>query len=135
MAQQYFQELIELLDKSYAPYSGFNVAAIIVCNNGSTFKGVNVESAAYPTTICAERNGIHTAVTHGVKKGDVQEIHLLARNDTGGLIRAYPCGSCRQVIAEQSNNDAIVYCYNEQGEAVEHSIAELLPFAFLGDEL
>ena len=68
MPQQYYQALIELLDKSYAPYSGFNVASIIVCNNGEVFEGVNVESAAYPTTICAERNAIHTAVTNGKKK-------------------------------------------------------------------
>jgi len=135
MQQQYYQELIELLDQSYAPYSGFNVAAIVVGKNGLQYKGVNVESAAYPTTICAERNAIHTAVTEGAKKGDILEVHLLARNDSGALIRAYPCGSCRQVIAEQSNNTAIVYCYNENGDVAEHSIAALLPFAFLGDEL
>ncbi|TEW53710.1 cytidine deaminase [Psychromonas sp. RZ22] len=135
MSQQYYKELIQLLDQSYAPYSGFNVASIIVCNDGGVYKGVNVESAAYPTTICAERNAIHTAVTNGVKKGGVQEVHILARNDTGSLIRAFPCGSCRQVIAEQSSNDAIVYCYNENGDVVMHTIVELLPFAFLGDEL
>jgi len=135
MSKQYYQELIELLDQSYAPYSGFNVASIIVCKNGDVFKGVNVESAAYPTTICAERNAIHTAVTNGSKKGDVKAVYILARNDTGGLIRAFPCGSCRQVIAEQSSNDAIVYCYDEHGHIAEHSIAELLPHAFLGAEL
>lgn len=135
MSKAYYQELIELLDQSYAPYSGFNVASIIVCKNGDVFKGVNVESAAYPTTICAERNAIHTAVTNGSKKGDVQAVYILARNNTGDLIRAFPCGSCRQVIAEQSCNDAVVYCYNEQGEMAIHSIDELLPHAFLGEEL
>ena len=84
MSKQYYQELIELLDQSYAPYSGFNVASIIVCKNGDVFKGVNVESAAYPTTICAERNAIHTAVTNGSKKGDVQAVYILSRNDSGG---------------------------------------------------
>ena len=135
MSKQYYQELIELLDQSYAPYSGFNVASIIVCKNGDVFKGVNVESAAYPTTICAERNAIHTAVTNGSKKGDVKAVYILARNDSGSLIRAFPCGSCRQVIAEQSSNDAVVHCYDGLGEVVVHSIAELLPHAFLGDEL
>lgn len=135
MSKQYYQELIELLEQSYAPYSKFNVAAIIECKNGDIFKGVNVESAAYPTTICAERNAIHTAVTNGSKKGNVKAVYILARNDTGGLIRAFPCGSCRQVIAEQSNNGATVYCYNENGDVAEHTIAELLPHAFLGDEL
>ncbi|MDA7746276.1 cytidine deaminase [Psychromonas sp.] len=135
MSKQYYQALIELLDQSYAPYSGFNVASIIECENGEVFKGVNVESAAYPTTICAERNAIHNAVTHGIKKGEVQAVYILARNDKGQLIRAFPCGSCRQVIAEQSSNNATVYCYDEHGEVAEHSISELLPHAFLGDEL
>jgi len=135
MSKQYYQTLVELLEQSYAPYSGFNVASLVVCQNGDEHKGVNVESAAYPTTICAERNAIHTAVTNGAKKGDIKAVYLLARNDSGELIRAYPCGSCRQVIAEQSNNGAMVYCFNEVGETVEHSIDELLPHAFLGAEL
>lgn len=135
MSSRYFTELVSLLDKSYAPYSGFNVAAIIVCKDGRSFKGVNVESAAYPTTICAERNAIHTAVTEGVAKGDIQEVHILARNDSGILIQATPCGACRQVIAEQTNCDAQVYCYDNTGAAVMHTIADLLPFAFIGDEL
>ena len=135
MSKQYYQELIELLDQSYAPYSGFNVASIIVCKNGDVFKGVNVESAAYPTTICAERNAIHTAVTNGSKKGDVKAVYILARNDTGGLISAFPCGSCRQGIAEQSMNDCLVYSYESESVYTQNTIADLLPFAFLGAEL
>ena len=58
MPVNYFKQLQQLLDGSYAPYSGFNVAAIVISRDGRLFKGVNVESAACPTTICAERNAI-----------------------------------------------------------------------------
>ncbi|MCW8995429.1 MAG: cytidine deaminase, partial [Psychromonas sp.] len=51
----YFTQLKKLLDFSSAPYSGFNVAAIVVSRDNKIYQGVNVESAAYPTTICAER--------------------------------------------------------------------------------
>jgi len=131
----YFHQLESLLDKAYAPYSGFHVAAIVVTQAGKIYKGVNVESAAYPTTICAERNALHTAVTEGVQVGDISEVHILARNATQTLVKAYPCGSCRQVIAEQANNDAQVYSYHSENEVEQHSISELLPFAFLGKEL
>lgn len=131
----YFNQLKTLLNFSCAPYSGFNVAAIVVTKDGKTYKGVNVESAAYPTTNCAERNAIQTAVTEGAKIGDIQEVHILARNAEKELVQVFPCGSCRQVIAEQSANDAMVFSYASEDDIVKHSIAELLPFGFLGAEL
>lgn len=135
MKKNYFSELKLLLDNSSAPYSGFNVASIIVCRDGQEFKGVNVESAAYPTTICAERNAIFGAVTQGISKGDVKEVHIAARNADKLLVTAHPCGSCRQVIAEQSMNDCLVYSYQSESDYTQNSIADLLPFAFLGEEL
>ncbi|WP_028865030.1 cytidine deaminase [Psychromonas aquimarina] len=131
----YFNELNTLLDMSSAPYSGFNVAAIVVTKDNKVYKGVNVESAAYPTTNCAERNALQTAVTEGAKIGDVKEVHVLGRNSEKLLVKAYPCGSCRQVIAEQSANDAQVYCYASESDVESFTIAELLPHAFLGAEL
>tara|TARA_R110001583_G_scaffold6618_6_gene33615 strand:- start:19 stop:420 length:402 start_codon:yes stop_codon:yes gene_type:complete len=131
----YFNQLQTLLDASCAPYSGFNVASIVVLKDGRHFKGVNVESAAYPTTNCAERNAIQTAVTEGAKIGDLKEVHILARNAAKELVKPYPCGSCRQVIAEQSLNDTTVYCYSSEDDIATHSIASLLPFAFLGADL
>ena len=95
----YFEQLKILLDRSSAPYSKFNVASIVVTQSGKTYNGVNVESAAYSTTICAERNAIQTAIVEGMKAGDIAEVHLIARNPQGGLVPATPCGSCRQVIA------------------------------------
>ena len=135
MHKNYFTELEKLLDNASAPYSGFSVAAIVVTKNKSVYRGVNVESAAYPTTICAERNAIQTAVTEGAKIGDIKEVHILARNASKALIKAQPCGGCRQVIAEQSGYDAMVYSYASKTEIEQNTIAALLPLAFLGAEL
>jgi len=125
-----FDELKILLDASYAPYSGFNVASLVVTRSGEIFKGVNVESVAYPTTMCAERSAIFSAVANGMKSGEVAEVHILARNREKVLMSAYPCGSCRQVIAEQSNNEAKVYVHSSETECEVHCISALLPHAF-----
>ena len=127
----YFFELEKLLEASSAPYSGFNVASIVVSKSGEVFKGVNVESVAYPTTMCAERTAIFSAITSGVKRGEIIEVHILARNKEKNLMGVFPCGSCRQVIAEQSNNEAKVYVYASQKDISEHTISELLPHAFV----
>jgi cytidine deaminase len=61
-----FEKLQKLLKNSYSPYSNFKVAAIIKTKNGKEYKGVNIESAAFSNTICAERNAIFNAITEGV---------------------------------------------------------------------
>ena len=130
----YFDELKKLLDNSYAPFSNFNVASIVVTQDGKIYRGVNVESVAFPTTICAERNAIFSAVTDGIKPGDIKEVHILARDANGELFAAFPCGSCRQIISEQSLNKAKVYVYKNADIIEEHSISELLPNAFFALE-
>lgn len=127
----YYDELKKLLDNASAPYSGFHVASIVVYENGVRYKGVNVESVAYPTTICAERNAIFSAVAAGMKRGDLLEVHILARNENGDIMAAFPCGSCRQVIAEQSSNKAKVYVYDSTKTSMTHTISTLLPHAFV----
>ena len=131
----YTDKLLKLLDNSYAPYSKFNVASIVVDVNGNEYEGVNVENAVFGATQCAERNAINTAVTQGMKKGELKEVHIIARNNNGETIDASPCGICRQVILEQSEGNAKVYLYNENGLVSEHEIKDLLPEAFTGEEL
>ena len=131
----YFQQLDALLEHCHAPYSGFHVAAIAVTRSGETYPGVNVESAAYSTTICAERNAIHSAVTAGARAGDIGEVHILARNAAQQIVAASPCGSCRQVIAELSGNAAKVWVYTSASDWSTRAIADLLPDAFLPEAL
>jgi len=129
-----FSELERLLDNASAPYSGFHVASIVVSSSGERFNGVNVESVAYPTTMCAERTAIFSALAGGVKKGEIREVHILARNSEKRLLKAFPCGACRQVIAEQSENEAKVYVYSSESDVSEHDISDLLPHAFFSLE-
>lgn len=126
----YFKALTLLLENASAPYSGFQVASMVVTQDGTLFKGVNVESVAYPTTMCAERNAIFTAIAQGMKTGEIVEVHILARNAEKNVVAAFPCGSCRQVIAEQSLNKATVYIYYSKEKVTTHTIEELLPNAF-----
>ncbi|WP_456451906.1 cytidine deaminase [Hydrogenimonas sp.] len=124
-----FGELENLLSRAYAPYSGFRVASLVVDGEGHRYGGVNVESAAYPTTMCAERAAIFRAVAEGCAPGDIREVHILA-HDGEKLVEAAPCGACRQVIAEQSRNAAKVFVYGPDGRATAYTIARLLPHAF-----
>jgi len=126
----YFKSLNLLLENASAPYSGFHVASMVVSKDGTVFKGVNVESVAYPTTMCAERTAIFSAIAQGVKTGEIVEVHILARNAEHDFIAAFPCGACRQVIAEQSLNKSTVYVYHSEEKVTTHTIEELLPKAF-----
>ena len=71
------EELIKLLDKAYAPYSKFKVAAIIETADGKYIPGVNGENASYGAAICAERNAVTTAVAMGYRKGDFKKIYIM----------------------------------------------------------
>ena len=129
-----FAELAALLERACAPYSGFRVASLVVTKEGTLHRGVNVESVAYPTTMCAERNAIFHAIADGAKPGEIAEVHILARNREGRYVAAFPCGSCRQVIAEQSGGGAEIFVYYSAERVERHTISELLPHAFISLE-
>ncbi len=76
--------------QAYAPYSNYFVGAVVRTRDGQEFSGVNVESAAYPLGICAEKSALAAAATAGHKPGDVEAIG----------ISASPCGGCRQWLHE-----------------------------------
>ena len=87
-------ELVEKAEqassKAYAPYSGYLVGAVVRTTDGNEFAGVNVESAAYPLGMCAEKAALAAAAAAGYKPGDVSAIG----------ISASPCGGCRQWLHE-----------------------------------
>lgn len=125
-----FEKLNQLLKNAYSPYYHFPVACIIVMKDGKEFNGVNVENAN-GTSICAERNAIATAISHGYKKSDFNEIHLLLSNGEHG----WPCFACRQVILEFFDKNAKVISYNKLGEKVSHTVLELCPYPFDSEDL
>ncbi len=108
--------------RAYVPYSNYQVGAALRTRSGRIFTGCNVENAAYPTSICAERVAIYKAVSEGEKEFDV--ITVVTPN--GGT----PCGGCRQVMAE-FGLDTVVLVANGEGRLVqETTVAGLLPGAF-----
>ena len=107
---------------AYVPYSNYRVGAALRTKSGRIFTGVNIESAAYPTTMCAERVAIFKAVSEGEKEFEA----ISVVTDNGGS----PCGGCRQVMAE-FGLDTIVLIADGKGNLIkELTVAELLPEAF-----
>jgi len=118
---------IEARRRAYAPYSRYPVGAALRTKSGKIFTGVNVENAAYPTTMCAERTAVFKAVSEGEREFEV--IAVVTSN--GGS----PCGSCRQVLAE-FGLDTIVLIANTEGELLEETtVFDLLPGAFNPENL
>jgi len=120
------QTLIDLANtarqQAYAPYSNYAVGSALRTKTGRIFTGVNVENAAYPHTMCAERVAIFKAVSEGEKEFEA----IAVATDTGGS----PCGGCRQVMAE-FGLDTLILIANGQGELLkEMTVKELLPEAF-----
>ncbi|NUM49099.1 MAG: cytidine deaminase [Anaerolineales bacterium] len=112
---------------AYAPYSHYPVGAALLTTSGKIYEGVNIESAAYPTTMCAERVAIFKAVSEGER--EFVALAVVTRN--GGS----PCGSCRQVLAE-FGLETIILIANDTGHLLqETSIKALLPSAFGPNDL
>jgi cytidine deaminase len=109
---------------AHAPYSNFFVGAAVLLDSGEVFTGCNVENASYGLTICAERNAIFAAVA---AKGRISVRAIAAVNSAATACS--PCGACRQVIAEFSRPETLVYYQGAHG-IVETTIAELLPDSF-----
>jgi cytidine deaminase len=125
------EKLINLLENSYSPYSNYAVSAILVTKDGKEFSGVNVEDATTRAGTCAERNAIFNAITNGYKKNDFKEINIMVSSGKIGM----PCFVCRQMMLEMFESNVIVRCFNTKGEYVEHTLEELCPYPFDGEDL
>jgi cytidine deaminase len=116
------RELLERADaiaeRAHAPYSKFFVGAAVRTRDGRVFEGVNVENAAYPLGICAEKSALAKAVSEGVKPGEVEAL----------AVTASPCGGCRQWFHE-FGLDRVIY-RRANGDVAVTTPAELLPDTF-----
>ena len=125
--QKLIQVAMEARKWAYAPYSQYPVGAAVLTNSGQIYDGANVENAAYPNGICAERVAVYKAVSQGERQ--FEAIVVLTAN--GG----YPCGACRQVLAE-FGLETLVLIADENGQVIkETSVADLLPGAFTPEYL
>ena len=109
-----------------APYSKFHVGAALLTRCGDIITGVNVESASYGLTCCAERVALFKALSDG--KRDFTAIAIVAPADGGAM----PCGACRQLLAEYANAATVFTADSRRPRVVRtFTVAELLPGAFL----
>ena len=115
MSDELYERAVAVAQRAYAPYSNYLVGAAVRARDGRVFEGVNVENAAYPLGVCAEKVAISCAVVGGCRPGDLEAI----------AITASPCGGCRQWLYEFRLDE--VTFRNREGEIVSYTPAELLP--------
>lgn len=108
--------------RAYAPYSSFNVGCAVLTRAGTVVEGVNVENAAYPLGVCAERTAFSRAIAEGYRPGDFKV----------AAITASPCGGCRQWLAEMGVERVV---FRNGGRLVRMTVDELLPEQFDASDL
>lgn len=112
---------------AYAPYSHYAVGAALLTTGGRIYDGVNIENAAFPTGICAERVAIFKAVSEGEREFST----IVVMTDNGGT----PCGSCRQVMAEFGLSTQVLVVDTTGKVHMDTTVEGLLPRAFRPEDL
>lgn len=123
------QKAINALPTAYAPYSGFHVAAALLCKDGTVYTGVNIENASYSATNCAERSAMFMAVNQGKREFDA----IAVCGGIKGVITEYcaPCGVCRQVMREFCRpSDFKIILAKSVDDYKVYTLEELLPLSF-----
>ena len=107
---------------SYSPYSGYAVGAAILAASGKIYDGANVENAAYPLALCAER----VAGVKAVSEGEREFVAVAVATENGGM----PCGACRQFLSE-FGPEAVVLVADADGQLLKQTtVRDLLPDSF-----
>lgn len=122
------ERALAAMERAYAPYSKFRVGAALLASDGSISEGCNVENAASPAGLCAERAAVAAAVARGNRSFDIVLIATEAEEPTP------PCGVCRQVLHEFSPH-MLVIAATRQGREARWTLDELLPKAFTAQSL
>ena len=121
-AKKLIQKAIIAQNNSKSKYSKFAVGCALLSKENQIILGTNIESAAYPSTICAERVAIYSALSNGIEK--FKAIAIVSP------LKAKPCGQCRQIIYEYLGNIPI-YVSDGKNDSLEiHYIEDLLPHPF-----
>ena len=126
MDYNYLMEKVrEVSGKAYAPYSKFPVGACLLTKNDNIYTGCNYENSSYGMTICAERNAVGTAIVNGEQV--FKAIAIYSPNQDN----CTPCGACRQVLHEFSENDDEFDVIVKIGDQLKvYKLSELLPEGF-----
>ncbi len=119
--EKLIKSALEAQKKSVSPYSQYPVGVALLTENGEIIHGCNIESKAYPTTLCAERVAIFSAIAQGYPKFTAMAIVT----KDGGM----PCGACRQIISEFAGNIPL-YIGSSESDFKINTIDKLLPDPF-----
>jgi len=117
---------IEAREQAYSKYSGYNVGAAIIDDQGRMHVGCNVENAAYPLGSCAEAGAIAAMIQKGGKR--IDRIAIAGGRDD--IVPCTPCGGCRQRIHEFADENTVIIVKDDSNDWQEYSIEELLPASF-----
>lgn len=131
LIQEMIKEAIQMLKKSYAPYSGFHVGAALLTKSKKIYTGCNIENATFTPTNCAER----TAFFKAVSEGEQEFIGIAVVGGKHGEISDYcpPCGVCRQVMMEFTDpKKFIVILARSENDYWAYTLEDLLPMGFSG---
>ena len=123
------EKLEKLLDNAYAPYSNMHFACIVETENGNFYEGVNVENASYGGTICAERNAINNAVSHGER--EFKALYLMTSSDE----ICYPCNLCKQTVLEFCDKDVLFNIMTKNGKMEVLTYESLMTKVFTKEDL
>lgn len=118
-----FEKAVKAAENSYSPYSQFKVGAALLCVDGSIYTGCNIENASFSLTNCAERTVFFKALSEGKK--EFEAIAVAGGHDDNMRESCYPCGACRQVMAEFCSYDFKVVLSNKI-----LLLSEILPYGF-----
>lgn len=136
--EELIEKALQARAQAYAPYSGYAVGAALLTGEGKIYTGCNVENASFGATNCAERTAVFKAVSEGEKRFVAIAI-AGGKTDTpeGTELSdyAYPCGVCRQVLKEFCDKDLTILVAKNVEDYKEHTLEELFPFGFGGENL
>lgn len=127
MRRQLIETACQVRRWAYTPYSHYRVGAALLTASGKIYDGVNVENAAYPSGICAERVAIFKAVSEGER----QFVALAVVTNNGGM----PCGACRQVMAEFGLDMQVLVADKDGRLVMSGTVSDILPGAFTPSDL
>ncbi len=126
-----YNKALEARNNAYAPYSNFFVGAAVKLKNDMIITGCNIENASYGLSNCAERTALFKVYEAGYKKEDILYLLVVANTDKP----VFPCGACRQVMAELMPKNSKVIMTNLKEDILEKTVEQLLPYSFSGEDL
>ncbi|MCL2171893.1 MAG: cytidine deaminase [Defluviitaleaceae bacterium] len=127
------EHALEARGAAYSPYSGFRVGAALLGADGVVYTGCNIESAAFSPTICAERVAIAKAISEGCR--DFAALAIVGGPGDRLIANCFPCGVCRQVMAEFCGGDFAVIIAGGANNWRIVTLAELLPHVFNAESM